>query len=168
MNYQINNILYATDLGPHGPEVFHHAVDLALALKAKVHVLHAIEPLGDYADAILADSLLLTTMSEEMQTKFRDGGFEEARQEMEKRAEKIGKDSGLTRKELEEMIGVVQVAEGVAHQAILEAAQRVNADIIIMGSHGKSVISEMLLGSVAHKVVIKSKVPVLLVPIRSD
>ena len=168
MSYQINNILYATDLGHHGPEVFRHAIDLAAALKAKLHVIHAMEPLTDYAEAILADSIFLTYTSEEMQTKFRDGGLEKARQEMKKRAEKICTDSGLTRKELEEMIGEVQVAEGVAHKAILEAAQRLNADVIIMGSHGKTVISEMLLGSVAHKVVIKSKVPVLLVPIKPD
>ena len=81
--------------------------------------------------------------------------------------EKICKDSGLTREELEEMIGEVQVVEGVAHKAILEAAQRVNADVIIMGSHGQTVIGKML-GSVAHKVVMNSKVPVLLVPIKSD
>ncbi len=163
MNYQINNILYATDLGPHGPEVFRHAMGLSRAFKAIVHVLHVMEPLSDYAE-----SLLSSYMSKEMRTKISSEGFEEARQEMEKRADKICKESGLTRNELEEMIGKVQAVQGVPHQAILEVAQRVAADLIIMGSHGQTVVSEMLLGSVAHKVVMKSKVPVLLVPISSD
>ena len=163
MNYKIKNILYATDLGPHGPEVFRHAIGLSRALKAKIHVLNVLEPLSDYAE-----SLLSTYMSEEMRTKINNEGFEEARQEMEKRAEKICKDSGLTREELEEMIGEVQAVQGVPHQAILEAAQRLGADLIIMGSRGQTVVGEMLLGSVAHKVVMKSKVPVLLVPISSD
>lgn len=163
MNYQISNILYATDLGSHGPDVFRHAMGFSRAFKAKIHVLNAMEPLSDYAE-----SLLSTYMSDELRTKIANEGFEEARQQMEKRADKICKDSGLSREELEEMIGEVQVVEGEPHQAILEAAQRVTADMIIMGSHGQTVFDEMLLGSVAHKVIMKSDVPVLLVPVRSD
>lgn len=163
MNYQINNILYATDLGPHGPEVFRHAMGFSQSFKAKVHVLHVMEPLSDYAEALLS-----TYISEEMRTKISNDGFEEARQEMEQRADKICKDSGLTRNELEAMVGEIQAIQGVPHQAILEAAKRLHADIIIMGSHGQTVVGEMLLGSVAHKVIMKSKIPVLLVPISSD
>ena len=66
------------------------------------------------------------------------------------------------------MVGEVQAVQGVPHQAILEAAQRLGADLIILGSRGQTVLGEMLLGSVAHKVVMKSKVPVLLVPISSN
>ena len=163
MNYQISNILYATDLGPHGPDVFHHAMGLSRELKAKIHVINVMEPLSEYAE-----SLLSTYMSEGLQNQIRDEGIEEARQEMERRAVKICKESGLTREELEEMIGEVNVVHGVAHQAILETSQRVNADVIVMGSRGQTAIGEMLLGSVAHKVIMKSKVPVLLVPIKSD
>ena len=83
-------------------------------------------------------------------------------------SERICRDSGLTLKELEEMVGEVQVVQGVPYQTILETAQRLDADIIVMGSHGRTVVGEMLLGSVAHKVTMKSKVPVLLVPISSD
>jgi nucleotide-binding universal stress UspA family protein len=162
MNYEISNILYATDLGRHSPEVFHHAMGLSRAFNAKIHVLNAMEPLSEYAE-----SLLSTYMSEEMRTKINNEGFEETRKEMERRADKLCKDSGLTREELEQMIGEVQVIEGVPNQAILEAARRVNAELIIMGSHGQRAVGEMLLGSVAQKVVMKSEVPVLLVPIRS-
>ena len=163
MNYLIKNILYATDLGPHSPEVLRHAMGFSRAFNAKIHVLHVMEPLSDYAE-----SLLSSYMSEEMRTKVSRDGFEEARQEMEKRAERICRDSGLTLKELEEMVGEVQVVQGVPYQTILETAQRLDADIIVMGSHGRTVVGEMLLGSVAHKVTMKSKVPVLLVPISSD
>ena len=78
---------------------------------------------------------------------------------MEKRDGKICKDSGLTREELEEMVGEVHAVRGVPYEAIREAARRVGADMLNMGSHGQTVPRELLLGSVAHKVVVKSKEP---------
>ncbi len=160
MNNSIDNILYATDLGPRGPEVFRRAMDFSRAFNAKIHVLHVMEPLSEYAEILLS-----AYMSQEVRAKISSDKFEEVRQEMEKRADKICKNSGLSREELEEMVGEVHAVEGVPHEVILEAAGRVGADMIIMGSHGQTVAREILLGSVAHKVVVKSKVPVLLVPI---
>lgn len=160
MNHPIDNILYATDLGPRGPEVFRRVMDFSRAFNAKIHVIHVIEPLNEYAETLLS-----SYMSEAVRAKINSEGLEEARQEMEKRADKICKDSGLTREELEEMVGEVHAVQGVPHEAILEATRRVDADMIIMGSHGQTVDREILLGSVAHKVVVKSKVPVLFVPI---
>ncbi|MGA8180325.1 MAG: universal stress protein [Desulfobacterales bacterium] len=52
---------------------------------------------------------------------------------------------------------------GVPLKEILKAEQKENISIIIIGSHGKSNIEEMLLGSVAEKVVRKCKKPVLVV-----
>ena len=45
----------------------------------------------------------------------------------------------------------------------LEAADTGGADLIVMGSHGRSGIEKLVLGSVAQKVVSHSKLPVLLV-----
>jgi len=41
----------------------------------------------------------------------------------------------------------------------------VNAELIVLGSHGHSAIGEAVLGSVAHRITMKATVPVLLVPI---
>ena len=160
MNHSIDNILYATDLGPRGPEVFRRVMDFSRAFNAKIHVIHVMEPLSEYAETLLS-----AYMSEDVRAKISSDEFEEVRQEMERRADKICKDSGLTREELEEMVGEVHAVQGVPHEAVLGAAKRVDADMIIMGSHGQTVPREILLGSVAHKVIVKSKVPVLLVPI---
>ena len=160
MNHPIDNILYATDLGPHGPEVFRRVMDYSRAFDAKIHIVHVMEPLNEYAETLLSSYL-----SEAARDKIHSEGLEEVRQEMEKRADKICRDSGLTREELEEMVGEVHAVQGVPHEAILEASTRVGADVIIMGSHGQTADRELLLGSVAHKVIVKSKVPVLFVPI---
>ena len=65
----------------------------------------------------------------------------------------------------ERLIADIQIIEGSPARSILEEAQRVNADMIVLGSHGHSAIGEVMLGSVAHKIAMKATVPVLLVPI---
>jgi nucleotide-binding universal stress UspA family protein len=52
---------------------------------------------------------------------------------------------------------------GVPLKEILKAEQKKDISMIIIGSHGKSNVEEMLLGSVAEKVVRKCKKPVLVV-----
>jgi nucleotide-binding universal stress UspA family protein len=55
-----------------------------------------------------------------------------------------------------------KLVEGVAAAAgIVQAATEVGADLIVLGSHGRSGIARLMLGSVATKVVAESKVPVL-------
>ena len=53
--------------------------------------------------------------------------------------------------------------EGRPWEAILEAAQAVGADMIVMGTHGRHGLVRALLGSVTEKVVRTSAVPVLVV-----
>ena len=52
---------------------------------------------------------------------------------------------------------------GVPLKEILKAEQKEDISIIIIGSHGKSNVEEMLLGSVSEKVVRKCKKPILVV-----
>ncbi len=55
------------------------------------------------------------------------------------------------------------VAEGgIAHEILSEAAG-INADLIVMTSHGRSGVGRWLLGSVADRVIQQASVPVLLV-----
>lgn len=52
---------------------------------------------------------------------------------------------------------------GVAWEEVLGGATQVNADLIVMGTHGRRGVERALLGSVAEKVVRMSRVPVLTV-----
>jgi nucleotide-binding universal stress UspA family protein len=52
---------------------------------------------------------------------------------------------------------------GMAAEQILKTAKQSKADIIVMGSHGRSTFGSMLLGSVAQKVLTVSDIPVLIV-----
>ena len=56
------------------------------------------------------------------------------------------------------------VEAGAVHKEILVQASRMSADLIVMGTHGRSGIDHLLLGSVAEKTLRTSRVPVLTVP----
>ncbi len=66
----------------------------------------------------------------------------------------------------EGVIGVDVVDEMLeASRKNFEEAEAVNADVIVMGTHSHSTLGEVFLGSVSRKVMHKSKIPVLLVPV---
>ena len=48
-----------------------------------------------------------------------------------------------------------------AASGIVQTAEAEGADLIVVGSHGRSGIARLMLGSVSNKVVAESKVPVL-------
>lgn len=57
----------------------------------------------------------------------------------------------------------VKIERGIPFQIILAVEEEEDVSAIVIGSHGKSNIKEMLLGSVSEKVIRKSKKPVLVV-----
>ena len=50
MEFDIRTILYATDLGPKGPEVANHAVSLARRFEARIHAIHVTEPMNRFSN----------------------------------------------------------------------------------------------------------------------
>ncbi|MGR5236780.1 universal stress protein [Vibrio alfacsensis] len=63
----------------------------------------------------------------------------------------------------DEVIYKVHVAEGKPYTTILDYAERLGADLIIMPSHKRSKINKVMLGSVASKVVEYSPINVMVV-----
>lgn len=55
------------------------------------------------------------------------------------------------------------VIKGVPFHEITKAAKEMNADLIVIGTHGRTGLSHVMLGSVAEKVVRKAPCPVLTV-----
>jgi nucleotide-binding universal stress UspA family protein len=60
------------------------------------------------------------------------------------------------------------VYEGDAVDEILKTAEKLDSDIIILGAHGKGILTYTFLGSVPQKVLRRSRRPVLVVPIPKD
>ena len=74
-------------------------------------------------------------------------------------------------KELTEAQGVeceALLIQGDVTDMIDERVAKLNIDLIVLGSHGRSMIYEMLVGSVCEHLLKRSAVPLLVVPARSQ
>jgi nucleotide-binding universal stress UspA family protein len=154
MSYEIQTILFATDLGPGSGEVYRHAAGIARRFGARVHVLtvmsSATEPSMVSLDNYLPDEAI---------PKLREGAIQRIRASIDDLLAEAAIREG------EGAVGSIQILEGKAADTVLAEAGRLGADMIVLGSHGHTALGEMLIGSVAHRVSARASVPVLLVPI---
>ena len=56
---------------------------------------------------------------------------------------------------------------GTTHTEIVDHAQRIGADLIVMGTHGRHGLGHALVGSIAERVVQHALCPVLVIPLRA-
>lgn len=134
-------ILLPTDGSPGTDRAVDHALELAGAFDATLYVLYVVD-----TDVLPLDSHsrhLLDYLHEE-------GGL--AIDRITERAEDRG-------------IGPVtgEVREGTPHEEILRYAADNDADLIVMGTHGRRGLDRLLLGSTTDRVIRLSTVPVLAV-----
>ena len=143
------HILVATDGSELAGKAVHYALDLAKTMKAKLTVVNVSEswsPL-DIANKVQAGHLKAISDFEKQASDnamliFRD-------------VINTGQGAGVT-------IHTKHVADSRPADGILQAAKDENCDLIVMSSHGRRGISEMFLGSQAHEVLSRSKIPVLI------
>lgn len=147
-NIDINTILCPTDFSDAGKEAVRYALSLAQGFGAKVILLHVVEPVEFYP-AQLHDPELGTRVKEELE--------KEAREMMSQMEQHFSAEHLET-----------QIVVGKAHTAVLEKAEELGADLIVIGSTGRSGLSHLLLGSTAERVVRQSKCPVFTVRPREE
>jgi nucleotide-binding universal stress UspA family protein len=153
----INTILYATDLGKEAGAALSMVMSLAEKYQARVICLHVIEPIN----IAVYNWSSLDSWKEIQETNFQQSEKMLNDQLTQFLDQQSDADISIDRPE-------TKVINGHVSQSILEYADKVDADIIIMGSHGHGVLGELLLGSVADKVMRLSQRPVLLVPVKSN
>ncbi|CAN5250210.1 universal stress protein [soil metagenome] len=56
------------------------------------------------------------------------------------------------------------IEAGKAHEIILKVADEWEADLIVLGTHGRTGLAHLIMGSVAEHVIRHAKIPVLIVP----
>jgi nucleotide-binding universal stress UspA family protein len=134
-------ILVPVDGGPGTEHVIEEASELATLTGAELHALSVIDT-RDYG-----------TLPEAKWLTIREEFEREAEQALTTVKAAVDDDIPLT----------TATQRGVPHQAILEYAADEGCDCIVMGTHGRSGLDRVLLGSVTERVVRHADVPVLVV-----
>jgi len=128
------HILVPTDFSPPADYALAYAIDLAATLQARLTVLHVfhLSPLtvGEVPPAVFNDTL----------------------REIEIDAQKYTQQA-LDRVQQAGLQGDRAIVEGIPFQTIIDTAKDKNVDLIVMGTHGRTGLVHMLMGSVAEKVV---------------
>lgn len=144
----MNRIVVATDFSQNAKKALDTAEEIARESGAELHVLHVYP-------------LLMHAISSDLVPD--DPQFEQRlREQLEGTlAETL---AGLS-KNLTVASALIQ---GTPAREIPQYAENVGADLIVMGTHGRTGFQHMVLGSVAERTLRLSKVPVLTVPSDRD
>ncbi|WP_110949714.1 universal stress protein [Pseudomonas bohemica] len=155
----IRSMLYATDLGLYAPYVLQHALALARTFNAELHVIHVVEPMG-----LFAESVLQSYLAEDVLRELHSEGVNTVIEGIELRVlagfrDELGEDN----QDLE-LIRSVRVVQGDPSNVILEQAQRLEVDLLVLGSHSHGTEGDTPIGRTAARVLQLSEVPVYMVP----
>ncbi|QFU85035.1 universal stress protein [Natronorubrum aibiense] len=137
------DLLLATDGSEGARQATEHAIELAAQLDAALHVLSVSEE-GPH--------------SSEKQDRMRTDPESKATDALED-AERAAADAGLETSTI--------VRHGVAQEEIVDVAETNAIDMIVMGTHGRTGLDHLVVGSVAEEVVRNAPVPVVTVRERS-
>ncbi|HEY1956453.1 MAG TPA: universal stress protein [Polyangiaceae bacterium] len=135
-------ILVATDFSDTADAAFDYAVELAKQLGAKITVLHAYDlPVYGFPSGALVAPV-------EMATRIMTAAQQALESSCKQRANR-----GV------EITPVV--TQGPAWEEVHRVAQEQDADLIVIGTHGRKGLSRALLGSIAEKIIRTATRPVL-------
>ncbi len=140
----IKRILVPVDFSSHSRNALLFAKQLSVALEANLSVLHVHEPAGYMG----TDTLVM------MPVGLASERWEETRNEaMDELTQFLGADRSSV---LE-----LKVEPGLPGDVIPVFARGAEIDLIVMGTHGRSGLSRLLVGSVAESVMRKAHCPVV-------
>ncbi len=141
----IKKILVATDFSAASKQAAEYAVSLAESAGAEILLVHAIDSLP-YS---VTDTF---TVVDHRRALRKTASFllESLREELARK--------GIAVK--------TRLAMGPAHEEIVRSARKDKADLIVVGTRGRTGVAHAFLGSVAEKVVRLADRPVVTVPVR--
>jgi len=161
---QIRNILYATDLTKNSAYAFRYAINSAQKHDAQIYILHVLQKLSPSEEANIA-VYVYSYLPHLQLEKIRQEKKNELINRINKRLGEFADQELKDDPEMLKRLASILVVDGDPADEILEKAEELNCDLIIMGTHGKGLISHTFLGSVSEKVLHRTRKPVFIVPI---
>ncbi|MBP6180397.1 MAG: universal stress protein [Flavobacterium sp.] len=141
----MKKIVIAVDNDPTSEKIALNGFQLGLQLNAEMALLSVV------------DLTMLITESDVIPKEFADITINDYKKNQQILVDTVFKDYKVR----------TYVEEGIPHEVILNVAKEWDADIIVLGTHGRTGFSHLIMGSVAEKVIRHSEIPVFIIPIKS-
>jgi nucleotide-binding universal stress UspA family protein len=154
---KIKKILYATDLSENSAYAFYFATDLAKKENASIVIIHAVEPISQAVMPYLGREEVVKIEKENIKQM-----IEEVKSRLQSFCVKVEGEIGPP------CLGLVSktlIPFGHPVEEILNAADKEDCDLIILGTHGKGFLANTFLGSVSSAVLHRTRKPVLIIPL---
>lgn len=159
MSIKLEKILVAKDLSKESSHVVRYALELACKFHAQVYVLHVMPTV----DSSVLNMVALTMGADKLAKFNAINEADLAEKTREQLHNLIAKEAELMAEEVLHF-PKVEVHHGDAAPKILEVADRLDVDMIILGSHSKGRLHYAFLGTVAEKILRKTHRTVVIVP----
>jgi len=143
-------LLVALDLSEPTELIVTKAAEFAKEMSAQVWILHNAEPAPDVLEFRADPQMARDALADKFHSEHRQI------QEIAKRLRKDGLEA------------TALLVHGPTVEFILKEASELEVDMIIVGSHGRSAVFQLLLGSVSEGILRKSPCPVLVIPTRKS
>ncbi len=140
----IRRILHATDFSPASRPAFARALELARANRAQLIALHVLTPPVVYTPDGYAWPQTYDRLLADMRAA--------AKKQLDRLVARA-KAGGVRARGL--------ILEGIPHDRIARAARSARADVLVIGTHGRTGLARLFLGSVASRVIATATCPVL-------
>src|SRR5450759_5041993 len=155
----MKKVLIALDYNPTAQKVAEVGFEMAKAMKAEVTLVH-----------IVSDPLYYSSVEYSPIMGF--NGFMETAQMELNNVESLKKASlhylDKSRHHLGDKLIKTMVAEGDFADSILNVAGEIHADVIVMGSHSRKWLENIIMGSVTEKVLHHTSIPLFIIPTKKQ
>lgn len=154
----MKKILITLDYDPSAQKVAEIGYELCKAMNGEIILLHVIE------DAVYYSSLEYSPIM-----GFGGFGMPDISQVPDEAALKTASISFLenTKTHLKDESITILTENGDAAECIVKIAKEMAIDVIVMGSHSRSGLEKILMGSVTEKVLHHNSIPVLIIPTKN-
>jgi nucleotide-binding universal stress UspA family protein len=139
-------LLVAVDLSESTQTIVEKVEEIIKEYPAKVWILHNAEPEPDILEFKVDPLAARETLAKKFHNEHRQI------QEIANRLRKAGLDA------------TALLVHGATVEAILKEASDLDVDMIVVGSHGRGAMYQLLVGSVSEGILHKSPYPVLVIP----
>ncbi len=168
---KIQKILYTTDLTKNSAYAFRYAIRSAEQHRANVSILHVLDipafPFSFPGEEGMGGLSSGPPYLEKLE-KFHAGQKILAKERIQKRLKEFCQRELQGNEDLLKRVVSIEVVEGDPAAKILQKADELKADLVVMGTHGKGWLAHAFLGSVAEKVLQRIKIPVFIIPVPEE
>jgi nucleotide-binding universal stress UspA family protein len=156
---KIKKVLIAVDFDPSAQKVAEKGFSLTKAIGAEVILLHVISDPLDYYLAEHITIMGFVGFSDPINLPLDNAG----------QPKKVSQDFlDKLKKHLGDANIKTVIKEGNFAESILMTAKDLNADFIVMGSHSRKWLENIVMGSVTEKVLFHSSIPLFIIPIKKQ